>query len=396
MPRVARSSRSLVVAGAGVFGLAAAVELAARGWDVTVLDPGPIPRTEAASTDISKIVRMDYGADELYVEMAEAALEGWDRWNAEWPRPLYHQDGFLLLASGPMTPGTFEGDSFGLLARRGHRLERLSPGVLAKRFPAWPAETYGDGYFNPRAGWAESGAVVARLADVARAAGVRVLAGRVVALTIERGGPVRGVVMSDGSDIPADVTLVAAGAWTPALLPHLEAVMWATAQPVLHFTIPDPAAWRPPRFPVWAADISRTGWYGFPSLDDGTIKIASHGPGRRVHPDERRTVPADEEPRFRAFLSDVLPAVAGAPLRASRLCLYCDTFDGNFWIDHDPDRPGLVVAAGGSGHGFKFAPILGGLIADVVEGVPNAWAPRFGWRRRDVDRREAARAREIT
>ena len=66
-----------------------------------------------------------------------------------------------------------------------------------------------------------------------------------------------------------------------------------------------------------------------------------------------------------------------APIVRRRLCLYCDTFDGDFWIDHDPERPGLVVAAGDSGHGFKFAPIIGGLIADVVEGRPNRWAERF-------------------
>ena len=86
-----------------------------------------------------------------------------------------------------------------------------------------------------------------------------------------------------------------------------------------------------------------------------------------------------------------LPALADAPIVHRRMCLYCDTFDGDFWIDHDPERPGLVVAAGDSGHGFKFAPILGALIADVVEGS------RTGGRALLVaeagqDTREAARA----
>jgi glycine/D-amino acid oxidase-like deaminating enzyme len=95
---------------------------------------------------------------------------------------------------------------------------------------------------------------------------------------------------------------------------------------------------------------------------------------------------------FREFLRENLPDLASAPVRGTRLCLYCDTFDGDFWIDHDPARPGLVVAAGDSGHGFKFAPILGGLIADIVERTPNAWGPRFRWRTRDHDTTEAARA----
>ena len=145
-----------------------------------------------------------------------------------------------------------------------------------------------------------------------------------------------GVRTIDGRELRADLVLVAAGAWTPALLPHLGDVMWATGQPVVHFRVEDPAAWQAPRFPVWAADISRSGWYGFPALDDGTLKIANHGVGRRVHADDPRRVLPAEEARFRAFVRDHLPALAGAPIIATRLCLYCDTFDGDFWIAHDP------------------------------------------------------------
>ena len=145
--------------------------------------------------------------------------------------------------------------------------------------------------------------------------------------------------------------------------------MWTTAQPVIHVGVGPDDRWRAPRFPVWAADIARTGWYGFPALSSGAMKIGHHGSGRRVEPDTPRHVLPAEETRVRAFLGDNLPPLADAPIVHRRLCLYCDTFDGDFWIDHDPERPGLVVAAGDSGHGFKFAPIIGGLIADVVEGT---------------------------
>ena len=123
------------------------------------------------------------------------------------------------------------------------------------------------------------------------------------------------------------------------------------------------------------------------------MKIAHHGSGRRVEPDAPREVLPTEEARVRTFLSDNLPSLAEAPIVHRRLCLYCDTFDGDFWIDHDPERPGVVVAAGDSGHGFKFAPIIGAWIADVVEGRPNGWAERFSWRARLRDAREAARSR---
>jgi glycine/D-amino acid oxidase-like deaminating enzyme len=186
--------------------------------------------------------------------------------------------------------------------------------------------------------------------------------------------------------------LVAAGAWTPTLLPYLGDRLWAVGQPVLHFRAPDAELYRAPRFPPWAADIARTGWYGFPALPDGTLKIANHGAGRRMHPDEPRVVGAGEEARFRAFLADTFPGLVGAPLLGSRLCLYCDTWDGNFWIDHDPDRPGLVVAAGGSGHAFKFAPVLGGIIADVITREENPHARRFAWRARGALSVEEARS----
>jgi glycine/D-amino acid oxidase-like deaminating enzyme len=383
---------SILIAGAGIFGLTAAWELRRRGWTVTVLDPGPIPRPSAASTDVSKIVRADYGADHLYTAMAQAALAGWDRWNKRWGGSLYHEDGFVVLASEPMSPGGFEYESFESLRRRGHPVERLTGIDRTRTMPAWSPNAYPDGYFNRRAGWVESAAVTARVADEARATGVRIVENATVGELLPASGHVTSVRTHEGAVHSADFVLIAAGAWTPKLLPHLGDVLWTTGQPVVHVEAGADPRWRAPTFPVWAADIARTGWYGFPALPNGALKIGHHGSGRRVDPDSPGTVPGDHERRVREFLREQLPALADAPIRESRLCLYCDSFDGDFLIDHDPGHRGLVVAAGDSGHGFKFAPVLGSLIADVIERRPNPWAPRFRWRSRGPDRREAARA----
>jgi sarcosine oxidase / L-pipecolate oxidase len=381
-----------LIVGGGVFGLASAWELAGRGWRVTVLDSGHVPRHAAASTDVSKIVRMDYGPDLHYTEMAEAAMAGWDEWNRRWSPPLYHEDGFALLASEPMQPGGFEYESYVLLASRGHPVVRLRDLDRTQAVPAWSEARYPDGYFNRRAGWAESGRVVERLKQEALIAGVEIDEHSRVASVIHEARPSCVVTTDDGRRRSADVLVIAAGAWTPSLLPHLRDVMWTTGQPVIHVNAGLDPRWRAPSFPVWAADIARTGWYGFPALADGALKIGHHGGGRPVDPDAPRLVLRDEEARVHEFLRDSLPDLAGAPIVHRRLCLYCDTFDGDFWIDRDPAHPGLVVAAGDSGHGFKFAPIIGGLVADVVEGKPNRWAGRFRWRQRLRDRREAARA----
>lgn len=387
------SGRTALVVGAGVFGLTAALELRARGWRVTVIDPGPVPTPTAASTDISKVVRMDYGADELWTGLGRESLRGWAEWNRESREPLFHDDGFLVLSRAPMQPGGFEFESFEMLRSKGVKLERLDSAEVARHFPNWAAEKYPDGYFNPSGGWAESGKVVAWLARKARRKGVEVFENCAFDRLLEKESRVIGVRTKEGREFRADLTLLATGAWTPTLLPELSDVMWATGQPVLHFRVANPAEWQAPRFPVWAADIGRTGWYGFPALADGTLKVANHGPGRRVHPDEPREVSPDDEPRFRAFLRDTFPALADAPLISTRLCLYCDTFDGNFWLDHHPQRPGLVVAAGDSGHAFKFAPVLGELIADAVERKQDSAMKRFAWRGRKAIGGEGARAR---
>jgi glycine/D-amino acid oxidase-like deaminating enzyme len=360
-----------------------------------LLDPHGALHEDASSTDVSKMVRMDYGSDVFYPELAQQALEGWDRWNAEWPRPLYHEDGFLILSRSPMAAGSFEHESFRVLRERGHAPERVGPAALAERFPAWNAHAYADGYFNPRAGWAESGAVVERLLECADAAGVERRVARVTGL-LEKGSRVAGVraVVGGGTEeqVPAECVVVCAGAWAPSLLPWLADRVRSVAQPVLYFGVADPDVYRGPRFPPWAADIAESGWYGFPALPDGRLKIGHHGPGAAAHPDTRGDAPSEHVARARAFLRESIPALADAPLVGGRVCMYCDTFDGDFLIDRDPDRPGLVVAGGGSGHGFKFAPVLGALIADAVEGRTSRWSVRFRWRDAGVARKEEARS----
>ena len=380
-----------IVVGGGVFGISAAMALLRRGSLVELVDPGPLPRPEAASTDISKIVRMDYGADDLTTELMERALPIWRSWNEKWGEALYHEDGFLVLADGEMRRGGFEHDSIETLAARGHAVERLDAARLAARFPAWDGARYPEGYFNPAAGWAESGRVLGLMIDEARSAGVNVRQGEALSRLIEDGSRVTGIFTTSGESVRADVVLIAAGAWTPVLLPHLQDVMWPVAQPVFHLRPKDPERWRPPQFPVWAAAISSTGWYGFPANAAGILKLANHGPGRRVDPDAPRVIAAGDEAKLRAFLRESLPPLAGAELASSKTCLYCDSFDGDFFIGRDPGRPGLAVAAGDSGHGFKFAPVLGEVIADAVFETPSRFTERFRWRKNAGRKAEDAR-----
>lgn len=388
----ATSAPAILIVGGGEFGLTAALELRRRNWRVTLLEAGTLPNPLSASDDISKVVRADYGTDAQHTEMGELALAGWRRWNAHWQESLYHEDGFLVLTRHAFAPGGFEHDSWQTLTARGHRLERLDATAVQKRFPAWAHAGWAEGYFNPTGGWVESGKVIGRLAADARAAGVAVHEQERVTEWIEHGRTVVGARTQSGKEFRADLVLVAAGAWTPSLVPELRDVLKPSAQTVLHFRVESPREWQAPPFPVWAADIARTGWYGFPAKADGTLKVANHGAGRTLHPDDPREVPPEDIERFRQFLRENLPALADAPLAGTRVCFYCDSFDGAFWINHVGERPGMIVAAGDSGHAFKFAPVLGGLIADVVERKASPWAARYAARQRSGPALESARA----
>ena len=377
------SKSTIIVVGAGVFGVTAAITLQKRGHAVSLFDPGPLPHPLAASTDISKAVRMDYGPDEDYMAWMEAALDGWRRWNQDWPEPLFHEDGVTYLTRSPMAPGGFEHESYQLLLKRRHKPERLGSAEIRRRFPAWSTGGYVDGYYNPEGGYAESGKVVARLIEIAQGAGVTLMAGQKFARLAmrETGARVQGIVNAEGQVFQADWVVVAAGSWTPHALPFMAEHLRSVGQPVFHLKPADPAPYQAKVFPTFGADISNTGYYGFPANREGIVKIANHGVGRQMHPESpERAVTAEQEAHLRAFLRGTFPALSDAPIVYTRVCLYCDTWDEHLWIARDPEREGLVVATGDSGHGFKFAPALGDVIADAVEGADNPLLRKFRWR----------------
>jgi glycine/D-amino acid oxidase-like deaminating enzyme len=394
----------VIVVGAGINGVTAAIELRKRGHHVVLIDPGPLPHPLAASTDISKVVRTAYGGDEDYTAMAERSIRRWRKWNQELGTMLYHEVGVMFVRRQEMKPKDYEYESFALQQKRRLKVARMNAPELWKRLPAWNPELYRDGVLEIEAGYAESGRVVAALIDRAKTIGVQLREANFVSLD-ENGGRVKGVVARNGGEIEksrgdsaqivppdpstargmtrirSDLVIMATGAWTPYLLPFTKNFFRATGQPVFHLKPSRPELFVPDRFPVFGADITTTGYYGFPINRDGVVKIANHGPGREMSPDSpERLVNAEEETQLRQFLASTFPSLASAPIVYTHLCMYCDTHDGHFWIAPDPEREGLVVAAGDSGHGFKFAPVLGEIIADAAEGKDNPLLNKFRWR----------------
>jgi len=372
----------IVIVGGGILGITAALELQQRGQQVAVLDQGSIPHPLAASTDISKTVRAEYGMDEEYTTLMEEARLGWFAWNEEFSETLYHEDGVLTVTMTPMRPGGYEYESYQIMRRRGHPVERLTSAALRQRFPAWNADRYVDGFYNAQGGWVASGRVVERLAQKAQQRGIPLLCHQTVDQLLTQGDRVTGVRTRSGAEYQAGTVVVAAGAWTRILVPELAPVMKSIGMPVFHFRPDDPWLFAPPRFANFAADVARTGYYGFPlHPQQGVVKIGYHGAGPQLDAEhDERVVTGQDVRKVRAFLTETLPTLATAKLVYTRRCLYCDTMDEHFWIDRHPTRPGLVVAAGGSGHAFKFGPLFGALIANAVEGVADRRLRKFRWR----------------
>lgn len=387
----------VLIVGAGIFGLSAAVTLAERQYRVGVLNPDSVPHHLAASTDISKIVRMEYGSDEVYFRMAETAISGWKKWNELFEEEVYHETGFVLLCRDTLESDRqhFERHSYQMLQRYGYSPERWSGQKLKDRLPMLAQAQFAEGVYNAHAGYAESALVIEKLAAYARSLGVEIHEQQTAEILSAKNGRVESIKTKEGAVFYSDQVIIAAGAHTPYLVPELLPYMCITGHPVFWLKATDPLLFTQQQLPVFAADISNTGWYGFPLHPrHGVVKVARHAAGLAIHPDEDdRQVTADEITQMRGMLRNSIPALASAPLVYTRRCLYTDTLDGHFWIDHHPEIANLVVATGGSGHAFKMGPVLGLMIVDAIEGKQGPWSDRFRWRQLDRKTVQAEEAR---
>lgn len=373
-----------LVAGAGIFGLSTAVELAKRKYKVGIVNPDSIPHHLAASTDISKIVRTEYGSDSQYFQMAEICINRWHNWNELLREKLYHEVGFLMLCKESIKSKSqaYEKASYDLLIQNGYQPELLDRSEIKRRFPALNADVYANAVLNSRGGYVESGKVIEKLADYARSLGVDVFEGQTVSEVVKGNNKIQAVKTAEGSTFSCGHLIVAAGANTPTLLPELKPYIKATGHPIFWLRPQNPKIFSVPQLPVFTADISNSGWYGMPFSDkNGVVKIGRHTNGLEIDPENGDRLISDTEVRdLREFLKNTFPELANAPVVYTRRCLYTDTLDGHFWIDHHPGMDGLTVSTGGSGHGMKMGPILGEITADIAEGKPNRFADRFKWR----------------
>lgn len=354
----------VLVIGRGVFGLSAALSLRRSGHHVVVVGTRD---SHAASEDTSRIIRNDYAGDDFHTTWADEAIEGWHRWNTESGMPLFSQVGLANLTLEPMDPTSFAGASHRSLPNA----RRLDPVAISDMLGFLTPGRFVDGYLNDAAGWANASEALRHMERLCEIADVGIVPERVAQIGDGWVG------LADDGLLKADRVVVAAGAWTPTLVPESTDLLVPAGQPVLYLRPADPTPFSD--VPVWALDLARSGFYGFPASADGIVKVGHHGPGitRRLG---AASVPESVIGRFREFFGESVPALARARIERTRLCFYCDAPEGRFIVDAVPGRKRVVVAAGGSGHGFKFAPVLGELISAVVNDDDHPRRQHTAWR----------------
>lgn len=344
----------VVVAGLGGFGSSAAYHLARRGLRVLGLDPRPAAHTEGASHGESRIVRQVYFEGAAYVPLLQRTYELWDELGGA--DPLLRRTGGLFMG----TPGTRVLEGSVATARAwGLDHEVLDAAEVSRRFPALrpPAGTLS--LYEPQAGVvAPEAAVTAHLRAASRA-GAQLRHDEAVTGWRPRGEGVD--VTTSRGEVDAGALVLAPGRWTSGLLGGLPLPL-VVERRVQHWFAAAGGGLSPGRLPVWLwAPDSGTSLYGVPELSTGAgAKAAVHfSPGR---PPGDWT--ADE---VATALSSLLPSL-GEHLRSAP-CWYTLSPDENFVVGAHPDASRVLLACGFSGHGFKFTPVLGEVLADlVVEG----------------------------
>jgi sarcosine oxidase len=353
----------VIVIGTGGMGSATLFHLARRGLRVLGLERFDLLHEHGSSHGLTRIIRLAYWEHPSYVALLRRAYELWRDLEVLAGEPLLHITGSV--DAGPSGGPIFEG---ALRSSELHGLphEVMDGAELHRRYPGYRLPREMHCLYQPEGGFlAPERCNVAHVAQ-ALALGAEVRC-REPVLEWDAGGG-RVTVRTGRATYEAGALVVCAGPWAARLVPELAALAVPERQVLAWLQPLRPEYFRPVVFPVFNLEVPEGRWYGFPSYLVPGFKFGKyHHRGETADPDaERREPDAEDEELLRDFARRYFPDGAG-PTLILKTCLFTNSPDRHFVLDLHPEHPEVAVAAGFSGHGYKFCSVVGEIMADLAQ-----------------------------
>ena len=364
-----------IVIGVGGMGSATLYHLARSGCRVLGLEQFGIPHAFGSSHGSTRIIRLAYSEGPEYVPLLRAAYRYWRELEAVSGRSILQVTGGLDV--GPEGSWTIEGSRQSCV-EHGLAFDELGAAEVNRRFPGYRLPDTMRAVYQPDGGYVRSEAAIEAYAAAARAAGAEIVTDATV-----RGWERRGAgwsVQAAGERYDARKLVITAGPWVGALVPDLQAVCRPERQ-VMLWTEPLRAeVFEPGRFPVFNMESPTGRYYGFPDDHGEGFKIGRYYHLRQQVRDPNR-LDRECHPEDEAVLREGIAAYfpeANGPARRMATCMFTNTPDTDFILDRAPGLDDVFVAAGFSGHGFKFCSVVGRIMADFcLERLPQWDIGRF-------------------
>jgi sarcosine oxidase / L-pipecolate oxidase len=399
---------SILIVGSGVFGLSTAYSLSTNPLyahaTLTLIDRSPFPAPDSSSIDSSRIIRSDY-SDPAYAALAASAQHVWrDASPGGLGEGRYSESGLVLVADPARDAYVRDSLENVMSLQEDGAVRELKSRREIDDVVGTGGGSGEWGYVNWRSGWADAEAGMRWLrARVEGTGRVQFVCAEVSGL-VQEGKRVVGVRLRNGSVKSAELVILAAGAWTGRLV-DLRGRATATGQVLVYLDLTAEEQQELGKMPV-LLNMS-TGLFIIPPRNR-VLKVARHAygysnPTKIQHPDgsgelievslprtavddPSQWVPREGEDACRDALREMIPALGNRPFTKSRICWYSDTPRGDFLITYHPELEGLFLATGGSGHGYKFLPVIGDEIVNCIGGqCPAEFKQKWEWPRNPVE-----------
>jgi sarcosine oxidase len=363
-----------IVIGLGAMGSAAVYQLARRNKSVLGIERFSPPHDYGSTHGESRIIRKAIGEGEQYVPLALRSYELFREIEKAAGIDLLTITGGLTLESPDRDAQTSGGPAFldraiGCARKFGIRHEMFETRDIQKRYPQF-AVTDERGYFEYDTGYLRPERCIEAQLELAQKCGATVHTGERVLSVVP--GSSKVTVQTNCAAYASDQVILAAGPWIAEFLPPEYAAFFKAYRQVMYwFTIRDQfrSMFLPARFPIfiWVFGTGKLGFYGFPSLDGKTIKLAGEQYDLTTGPDavDRAVSESEKGTAYSGYVEKRLPGLSGSCASAAT-CLYTATPDGNFVIDFHPESDRIIVASPCSGHGFKHSAAIGEALAELV------------------------------